>query len=77
MAELDPSNSLKDEFCVEAYLIRQEKVFFEHVRKEKRSAAKAAFRGEASTAEDMKSDFEYMRPGSRRSISSHLLPLIS
>ena len=26
MSELDPSNSMKDDFCIEKYLIRQEKV---------------------------------------------------
>ncbi|KAL8283489.1 hypothetical protein RQP46_005592 [Phenoliferia psychrophenolica] len=52
MSELDPSNSMKDDFCIEKYLIKQEKVFFDHVRKEKRTAAKAAFKGEGSTAHD-------------------------
>ncbi|KAL8276805.1 hypothetical protein RQP46_010810 [Phenoliferia psychrophenolica] len=52
MSELDPSNSMKDDFCIEKYLIKQENVFFDHVCKEKRTAAKAAFKGEGSTAHD-------------------------
>ncbi|KAL8279670.1 hypothetical protein RQP46_007983 [Phenoliferia psychrophenolica] len=44
MSELSPSNSMKDDFCIETYLIKQEKVFFDHIREEKRNSAKAASR---------------------------------
>ncbi|KAK4704606.1 hypothetical protein P7C70_g1601, partial [Phenoliferia sp. Uapishka_3] len=78
MVDLDPSNSMKDDFCIEKYLIKQEKVFFDHVRKEKRDAAKAAFRGEGSVYNDEATGEYYGsdRPQSR-SFPGQVVPAVT